>query len=819
MASVVYSDMVVHPNPEPKMPGFLETGVQSASEAQVLDRLQEILLILAALFLLLSGTVVLDKPNDGYTITNWLAYACGATSLISWSLVRRGYGSPRTASFNLLGIFTLVLGWSLSGLTATTVEVTTIVLASLLMTSALTFLDWRSFASLAFGAVTGWFTLAAHRSISVGLSLWSLTLFAALLVSCMVLYHRISRYRETQRELLVEANRRREEEARRRHFELAVEGTEDGLWYWCLESNSFQYSGAWAAMLGYGEGELETTIDTWWDRVHPAYLPATREAIANHLNGQSKQLVLTHQLRHRNGTYLWVLARATVVRGDSGQAVALAGSHCDVTPLIDAEKQLLKNAYHDKLTSLPNRDLLMRHLEKKLEERARGRTSKRCAVLFLDLDRFKVINDSLGHPVGDELLVKVAGRLRECVRSEDIVARFGGDEFVILLDSVRHSDEALAFGRRMVEALRSPFQIGGREVVSGASIGVAVSEPEGSNADDLLRYADIALYRAKADGKGRVQAFTEGMRSYATQLCDLQADLRQSISRQQLVLHYQPSFNIATGKIVGLEALLRWQRSESELIAPSQFIPLAEEIGLIPEIGEWALRRACQQSVAWQRSGILPVKIAVNVSTKQLQQPDFPDRVLHILAETGLAPELLELELTESALMDGADLAPKSLRRLSTSGLRIAIDDFGTGYSSLNYLRQFDFHTLKMDRCFVADVATSSKAASLAKGMINLAHSLDLPVIAEGIEDRQQLAFLSANLCDHGQGFLAGRPLCARETNEILRSGFVKHVLGLGSPGTDGLNRLANQVSSHAVDLSGSACSTDTERFERTTNT
>jgi EAL domain-containing protein (putative c-di-GMP-specific phosphodiesterase class I) len=341
--------------------------------------------------------------------------------------------------------------------------------------------------------------------------------------------------------------------------------------------------------------------------------------------------------------------------------------------------------------------------------------------------------------------------------------------------------------------LAAPFHIGGREVGSGASIGIVLSSPEIDNTDDLLRYADIAMYRAKSSGKGQVQLFNESMHSYATKLCDLQSDLRQALARQQLVLHYQPTFSITSGKILGVEALIRWQRSASELVLPTDFIPLAEETGLISEIGEWALRSACAQNVAWQRAGIPPLSMAVNLSARQLEQKEFPDTVLRILEETRLSVSSLELELTETALMDSFDRVSPALERLTAQGIRIAIDDFGVGYSSLNYLRQFDFHSLKMDRCFLSDVATNGKAAAVAKGVITLAHNLDLSVTAEGVEHNAQLAFLAAHSCDQAQGFLAGQPVCAERLVDMLRLGDVRRAFNYaGFQPARGLQQLAH---------------------------
>ncbi|MEO8049355.1 MAG: GGDEF and EAL domain-containing protein [Acidobacteriota bacterium] len=590
---------------------------------------------------------------------------------------------------------------------------------------------------------------------------------------------------------------------KRARFELAAEGTENGLWYWDLKSETFEYSSSWASLIGYGEGELDANVDAWLSRVHPGYLSKISDQLSDLLEGQSSQFRNEHRLLHADGTYIWVLARGRAVRNEAGKVVAVAGSHADISAVIDVERRVLKDSFLDKLTNLPNRDFLMGRLKKKTEDQKSDRNrSGRFALLFLDLDRFKVINDSLGHPVGDQLLVTVGTRLRNCVGPDDVVARFGGDEFVILLDRIRDVEDAMKTADRMQKAISSPFQIGGREVVSGASIGMVLSSPEITDTDDLLRYADIAMYEAKNNGKGQVQLFSEGMRSYATKLCDLQNDLRQALARDQFVLHYQPTFSIDSGKIVGVEALVRWHRSKNELIPPNDFIPIAEETGLIGEIGEWVLRSACAQNAAWQRAGIPPVRMAVNLSPRQLGQKDFPQTVLNILDETKLHSKWLELELTESALMDNLDHAPAALERLGASGVRIAIDDFGTGYSSLNYLRQFNFHTLKMDRCFMSDLATNGKAAAVAKGMITLAHNLDLSVIAEGVEHNNQLAFLAAHGCDQAQGFLAGRPVLAEQLVELLRLGDVRERCNYDSfQPANGLQRLARHVSDGPMDL------------------
>jgi diguanylate cyclase (GGDEF)-like protein/PAS domain S-box-containing protein len=602
-----------------------------------------------------------------------------------------------------------------------------------------------------------------------------LVLVTTVALSGLGLWLRLQRHYQTQAARLGEQTRKVEQQGIRNRFELAVQGTHDGLWYWDLKSNVFHGSPSWEAMLGYQAGELKNSPDEWFSRVHPGYLTELRAQLAVHLEGQSEQFHHAHRLRCKDATYLWVMARATAVRNDAGEAVELAGSHADITSVIDAENHLLDDSFHDKLTKLPNRQFFMGRLEAAVERKKhKPNRPPLFAVMFLDLDRFKIINDSLGHLVGDQLLMAVAGRLKNCSRPDDLIARFGGDEFVILLEKIRDPEEASKVAARIQDALSTPFHIGSREVASGVSIGIVLSSEATESAEDFLRYADMAMYHAKNKGRGQAQIFNEKMHAQATRLCDLQTDLSRAVERQQLLLHYQPWVSLRSGKILGVEALVRWQRSDGPLIQPTEFIPLAEEIGLINDIGDWVLRSACAQNSAWQRTGMPSVRMAVNVSARQLQQKDFPQRVLRILEETKLKPQWLELELTETALMDSLDIASGTLEQLGALGIPITIDDFGTGYSSLDYLRRFNFSTLKMDRRFVSDIVTDRKAAAVAKGLISLAHNLDLSVTAEGVEHNAQLAFLVAEQCDQVQGFLACRPVLAEHLSERLASGDVQ---------------------------------------------
>jgi len=589
-------------------------------------------------------------------------------------------------------------------------------------------------------------------------------------------------------------------EGERERFLIAGEATQDGLWFWDLLSGSFSYNASWARLLAHKPGELREDVEEWLSRVHPGYIEDVRADIAEHLKGNVSLFSNEHRLLRKDGTYVWVSARGTCQRNEKGKPISLSGSLRDMTSVIDAGRTSLHDSFHDKLTNLPNRGFLMARLNqltsRKLSE---GRKAPLFALLFLDLDRFKVINDSLGHLAGDQLLLGVADRLRRCVRPMDMVSRFAGDEFAVLLEQVVDTDEAVRIALRIRDALAVPHDLGGKEVISGASIGIVMGHDRGDTAEELLHAADTAMYHAKTQRRGQVQLFDESLRAANSRLLDLQNGLARALERNQLILHYQPYVSLATGEIHGVEALVRWQRTPDELIGPTEFIPLAEDMGVINEIGDWVLRTACAQSVAWSKQGVPPIRMSVNVSARQLQDADFAARLRAMVKETGMAAQLLELELTESTLIHTLDRAPHTLQHLSGIGIRTSVDDFGTGYSSLNYLRQFTFQTLKMDRCFVADLATDSRTRAIAKGLITLAHDLKLRVIAEGVERREQLQTLSALQCDAVQGFLISPPLREQLLTPGLRAGRLPRVVEWAQATPQDVRRLGETLTADSL--------------------
>jgi diguanylate cyclase (GGDEF)-like protein len=503
--------------------------------------------------------------------------------------------------------------------------------------------------------------------------------------------------------------------------------------------------------------------------VHPYYLGDLRQALAAHLYGNTPQFECDYRIQHRDGTYRWALVRGAAERDERGQPIAIAGVQSDVSELVNTEARIINEALNDKLTGLPNRRAFMVRLERAVEK-LRSNPGTLFAVVFLDLDRFKIINDSMGHMVGDQLLASVAKRLSNCQRQGDLVARFGGDEFVALLDNLRDKEDAINVAKRIRDALQQPFQIGPHEVVSGGSIGIAFSHSRIEKADDMLRNADTAMYHVKTSNKGSLAIFNSEMYTRAMHLCQLQTDLSGALDRDELLVDYQPVFSLRDGRIIGAEALLRWRRSDVEIVAPGDFIAIAEEMGLIENIGEWALRKGCAQSAAWLEAGLRPIKMAVNLSAKQLQGGHFNQIVERALRDFHLKPDMLELELTETALMAGLDEAQKTLAHLRKSGVHVSIDDFGTGYSSLSYLSQFDFESLKIDRSFVTGLTVSDKSDAVLRGLISLAHNLDLSVTAEGVESHEQLQFLKDEGCDSIQGFVASKPLDPKSFSQLLRA-------------------------------------------------
>jgi len=502
----------------------------------------------------------------------------------------------------------------------------------------------------------------------------------------------------------------------------------------------------------------------------------------------------------RDGTKKWVLVNMRAVRDCDGKVVLHEGTIEDITDRKVAENQVRFLAYYDVLTALPNRTLLQDRLGKALA--GSRRRKDKVALLFLDLDRFKVINDSLGHSFGDLLLRKVADRLKRQAREQDTVARIGGDEFVVVLTGLKDMTDAAVAAQHVMDAMIAEFVIQGRSLSVNCSMGISIFPEHGLDSEALIKNADAAMYSAKESGRNRFKFFSEEMNDQVVQRLTLEHGLRAAIDKKELYLVYQPQMEIATGRITGLEALLRWQHPELGTVAPDKFIRIAENSGLIMPIGEWVLRTACAQARKWQDEGICAMPVAVNVSAVQFRQPGFQELIGSVLSETGLPCQYLELELTESLLLSNADMTASVLWELKGMGLKLSIDDFGTGYSSLSYLKQFPFGKLKIDRSFIRDVAVNSDDAAITTAIIRMAKSLGLKVIAEGVENEAQMSFLRALRCDEIQGYYFSKPLTADEVSANLRSDPVQHAASICTPQTRQLTICTPQTTPQTISKS-----------------
>jgi diguanylate cyclase (GGDEF)-like protein/PAS domain S-box-containing protein len=551
-------------------------------------------------------------------------------------------------------------------------------------------------------------------------------------------------------------------------YALAARGSNDGLWDWNLSANVVHFSPRWKAMLGYEEGEMGDRPEEWFDRIHDADRERVKEEIAAHQKGLTPHFESEHRVLHKEGGFRWMLSRGVAVHDASGNVLRMAGSQTDIT----------EGKVSDPLTGLPNRLLFIDRVGR-LVKHSKRRKDHLFAVLFMDLDGFKMINDSMGHLIGDQLLLGVANRLEKCLRSTDTVARIGetftvarlgGDEFTVLLDHIKDPSDAKRAAERMMKALAPPFILGGKEVFTSVSIGIALSNPAYEQPEDILRDADTAMYRAKSLGKARYEVFDADMRASVMARLQLETDLRHALERGEFRNFYQPIVALVSGEIAGFEALLRWQHPTRGLLGPSEFIPVAEETGIIRELGWWNLREACRQISEW-RAGLIAhsnLTISVNLSAKQFLQPNLVEDIRKLLVELALPPEALKLEITESTVMADPSAAVEMLQQIKSLGIRLAIDDFGTGYSSLSYLHRFPLDTLKIDRSFISVMEDDGEGMEIARSIVPMANNLRLDVVAEGVETIQQVALLKKLECKYGQGFYFSRPLSAEGIATLL---------------------------------------------------
>jgi diguanylate cyclase (GGDEF)-like protein/PAS domain S-box-containing protein len=543
-------------------------------------------------------------------------------------------------------------------------------------------------------------------------------------------------------------------------YALVAQAANDGIWDWNWQTQTIYFSPRWLAILGYELEELQSTPQEWIDRIHAEDKTRFEVELESHLSGENAVFRSEYRILHKDETYRWVLSQGLAVRDAQGCVLRVAGSQTDLTHHV---------ALFDQLTGLPSRALFLEQL-KRAFSRAERQSGYQLAVLFLDCDRFKFVNDSLGHAIGDQLLQAVAQRLEDSLRPGDVVARLGGDEFAILLENLQSPQDAEHIATRINQALTKFFSLEGHTVYISGSIGIAFNSLHSQQPEDLLRDADTAMYRAKAAGKSQYAVFEGTMHEQAQRSLQLETDLRCAIEAEQFQLFYQPIWSLATNSITGFEALIRWPHSERGMISPAEFIPIAEETGLIVPIGQWVIQEACRQMKIWkdQFPSAQPLTVSVNLSARQFSDPNLVSHIQSTLAQTGFPPHRLKIEITETMIVENHQAAVQILTQLQAIGIQIQVDDFGTGYSSLSVLHNLPLDTLKIDISFVRLLETDPDNAEIVKVIIKLAQNLGMVAIAEGVETQSQLRQLKALGCDFAQGYLLAKPLPPMEIERLV---------------------------------------------------
>ncbi|TVX97158.1 EAL domain-containing protein [Cohnella terricola] len=541
-------------------------------------------------------------------------------------------------------------------------------------------------------------------------------------------------------------------------LEIVSRTTNDGIWDWNVTSGRIDWNIRAHKILHTSTAKLTSHPLSLFRLIHSEDRRAVRNAFKQ-TTEMDKPLQLEFRIPGSDGQFIWVFMAGDVVRDELGTAIRIIGSLTDITEKKANEARITQLAYQDSLTGLPNRLLFKDQLQEAMEERLRD--GNKLAVMMIDLDRFKIVNDTLGHQTGDKLLQRAAAELKECVGEQDIIARLGGDEFIVLLSRIEREDDVSKIAARMLQMLTEPFLLEGQEFYLSASIGACIYPNDGSDVDSLIRFADLAMYYSKEHGGNRLQIYTPALSSKSVERFNMETGLRNALERGELSLDYQPQVSLATGKVYGAESLIRWNSPEGSTIPPGEFIPLAEETGLIIPIGQWVLEQACRECKRWIQAGMPSLVISVNISTVQFQQSDFPDIVRKALRETGIEPFNLCLEITEHTAVQNMEHSVRLLGELVDIGVKIAIDDFGIGQSSLLWLKKLPVHIVKIDQSFILNMIEDSDDHAIAKAVIDMSHSLGLSVTAEGVETEAQLQRLQQLQCDRIQGFFTGRPMAS----------------------------------------------------------
>ncbi|MGI9301652.1 MAG: putative bifunctional diguanylate cyclase/phosphodiesterase [Gammaproteobacteria bacterium] len=552
-------------------------------------------------------------------------------------------------------------------------------------------------------------------------------------------------------------------------YQLVARGTSDGIWDWDVLKGEMYLSPRWKSMLGYRDHEVGSDPADWFKRVHSEDRERLKRKIDEHLKRDTEQLTCDYRIQQKDGRYRWMLATGLALFHDDGTPYRVAGSQTDISELKRSEFGIGGGAILDGLTGLPNREAFMRKLNRAFSY-AKKQPGFKFAVMFLDMDRFKMINDSLGHMVGDDLLQGVAGRLSSCVRPHDTAARLGGDEFTVLLERISSVGDTTEVAERIQKELALPFDVNGHEIFTDVSMGIAVYDRNYKQPEDMIRDADTAMYRAKASGSAKFEVFQPSMHAVVADKLQLETDMRHALQRGEFRIHYQPIIDLRTSLIKSAEALARWEHPKRGLLQPTEFIPVAEETGLIVDMERWLIHEACWNARYWKQ--LCPPdaapSVSVNLSAKQFIFRDLADYVEMVIDDNGLSSGDLKLEITESLFIDHNESAVRLLSQLKKLNVPLSMDDFGTGYSSLNYLYRFPIDTIKIDRAFVSKIAENKKHEEIIRSIIMLAKNMDKDVVAEGIETAAQLAALRRHGCDCGQGFYFAEPMDFESFNAFL---------------------------------------------------
>ena len=540
-----------------------------------------------------------------------------------------------------------------------------------------------------------------------------------------------------------------------------------GYWDWDIETNQLYWSDEVYDLLSVSQDEFRDNHEAFLARVHHDDLNKIRQATRQSLK-YSQPYSVEHRVIRPDNEFQVVYQHAELIKNDAGKIIRMLGILQDITERHLAQEKIQYQAFFDSLTDLPNRTLFHNRLDHAL--RMSGRTAQRVAVFIIDLDRFKNINDSLGHEIGDSFLHSVANHLKKSTRSTDTLARLGGDEFALVIEGVKTHEDVIEVANKVLDVLSRTHYVHGNELISTSSIGIAVSSLDNVDKESLIKQADLAMHHAKQTGGNRFCFYNEEMKSLAHQSLILEKELRQALEKDELVVYYQPKICVRSGKIKGMEALIRWQHPEKGLVPPFDFIPVAEETGLIVPIGKWVLEEACRQTIKWHQQGFRDLVVSVNVSVRQFHHQDFINEVYSALENSGIEPKYLDLEITESCTMNNIETAIRTLNTFRKMGLSISMDDFGTGFSSLSFLNQLPLDTLKVDRAFIKDINANGEHGELARLIITMAKSLCLSVVAEGVENQDHLDFLKQNDCDEYQGYFASPPVPAEKFELLLVS-------------------------------------------------